>query len=316
MNRHLRLSGLMIMGLAFMVLAAAPPVKPVTVNGSGLFTQNARLMADGVFVDQEDAWDDPRCVHWADLDVSFTLDLGATIQLNEITIQVDNNDVYRLEYSADGQNYSLLFTIPADAGEIENGMDTMSSDADHPDFVPVLDFKPVVARYLRLQAVEGDDAFSVAELQAFGTPVEAAAGWPAVKGYGTFTNKPSLLVDGKTVEEGAAWTDDQTVHWSDPAVYFIIDYGKIRPIFDVMIQVDNNDDYIVDYSVDGVKYTRLFAISQDDGNVPDGMDTMSSLDAHPAYEPKIDFKPVRARFLKVYAVGGDGMYAITEINAR
>ncbi len=36
MNRHLRLSGLMIMGLAFLVLAAAPPVKPVTVKGSGL----------------------------------------------------------------------------------------------------------------------------------------------------------------------------------------------------------------------------------------------------------------------------------------
>ncbi|NLI46307.1 MAG: hypothetical protein GX414_04290 [Acidobacteria bacterium] len=307
---------LLIMVLFAAASAASPTLKPVSIKGSGDFMHDAKLMADGVFVDKGAAWDSLRCVHWTEPDVCFELDLGEMCQLSEITLQVDNNDVYRLDYSADGRKYTPLVTISADFGEIDDGMDVFSSDAGHSDFVAALDFKPVTARYLRLQALEGDGAFSVAEIQIVGTPVETASGWPSVNGHGTFNNKPSLLVDDKIVEEGTAWTDDQTVHWSDPGVYFIIDFGKIRPVFDIMIQVDNNDDYIVDYSVDGTAYTRLFAIGADDGNVTYGMDTMISLDAHPAYEPKIDFKPVRARFLKVYALGGDGLYAVTEVDAR
>lgn len=316
MYRRLVPFGLLILVSIIAAPAASPTLKPVSIKGSGDFTHDAKLMADGVFVDKGDAWDGLRCVHWTDPDVYFDLDLGEMCQLSEITLQVDNNDGYRLDYSSDGQKYTPLVTISADFGEIDDGMDLFSSDAGHADFVAALDFQPVTARYLRLQAIEGDGAFSVAEIQIVGTPVETATGWPSVKGHGTFNNKPSLLVNDKVVEEGTAWTDDQTVHWSDPGVYFIIDYGKIRPIFDVMIQVDNNDDYIVDYSVDGKTYSRLFAISSDDGNVTFGMDTMISLDAHPAYEPKIDFKPVRARFLKVYALGGDGLYAVTEVDAR
>ncbi|HNR38695.1 MAG TPA: discoidin domain-containing protein [Acidobacteriota bacterium] len=316
MYKRLAPFSLLILVSIIAALAASPAIKPISVKGSGDFTHDARLMVDGVFIDKGDAWDNLRCVHWTELDVCFDLDLGDMYQLTELTLQVDNNDVYRLDYSADGQKYTPLVTISADFGEIDDGMDVFSSDAGHADFVAALDFKPVTARYLRLLALEGDGAFSVAEIQIIGEPVEAVTGWPAVKGHGAFNNKPTLLVDDKIVEEGTAWTDDQTVHWSDPGVYFIIDYGKIRPIFDVMIQVDNNDDYIVDYSVDGTAYTRLFAISSDDGNVAHGMDTMISLDSHPAYEPKIDFKPVRARFLKVYALGGDGLYAVTEVDAR
>ena len=43
------------------------------------------------------------------------------------------------------------------------------------------------------------------------------------------------------------------------------------------------------------------------------MDTMITKSGHPDYVSQLDFQPVSARFLKIYATGGDNNYSISEL---
>ena len=101
---------------------------------------------------------------------TINIDLGGSFLIQDILIQVDYNDNYYIDYSLDDLNWSNLFTITPEDGEIAWGMDTMSSNERHNEYVANIDFSAIEARYLRVSAGEGDQIYYLSELQAFGTP--------------------------------------------------------------------------------------------------------------------------------------------------
>ncbi len=149
-----------------------------------------------------------------------------------------------------------------------------------------------------------------------------------------YFNDLSLLADGNVPPDGTYWADYRNVYWQGQEVggyggageltatggglaglYFDIDLGSIQRVADLVLSVDSDDDYAVDYSTDGENWTRLLEIRSWFGDVGWGMETFSTWDQSPAYEANIDFNPVMTRYLRVYATGGDGNYAIGEVQA-
>lgn len=74
---------------------------------------------------------------------------------------------------------NTLFTIGVADGEIGFGMDTMSSDLAHPEYIDNIDFASVQARYLRIFSLSGDDKYTAAEIIPEGVPLPTAA-WLAI----------------------------------------------------------------------------------------------------------------------------------------
>lgn len=77
--------------------------------------------------------------------------------------------------------------------------------------------------------------------------------------------------------------------------------------------MDNNDDYKIDYSPDGKTFSPLLIIKKEYGEIGYGMDTMITESGDPEYVSQLDFQPVSAKFLKIYATGGDNNYSISEL---
>ncbi len=151
-------------GLVSVVWAGEEVRRASLSQGTGASVGSASLLVDGILPDEEAAWDSSVNVWWSDSS-AFVIDLGAVRVVEHLMGCVDNNDTYLIEASEDGESFVELVTIPADVGEIEGGMDCMSSREDHPECEPALAFEPVRARYVRIRAIEGDEAYTVGELQ-------------------------------------------------------------------------------------------------------------------------------------------------------
>jgi hypothetical protein len=136
-----------------------------------------------------------------------------------------------------------------------------------------------------------------------------------ITGSGSYNNSPSLIINNFIPPEVTEWTDSTCVWWYGSVPYFVVDLGGQYQVQDIVVQVDNNDDYKVDYSTNNVTYTNLFNISEAYGEVTYGMDTMSTQAADPEYISQLDFATVTARYLKIYATGGDDMYSVSELAA-
>lgn len=138
-----------------------------------------------------------------------------------------------------------------------------------------------------------------------------------IKAYGPINHPASLLIDGNTVEKETEWQDAAGVWWEAPEVHFILDLGKRCLISDLMLQADNNDDYQIEYSLDGTAYKPLMLITEGMGEAGTGFDTFSSVAGTAGYLAALDFaKPVEARYLKISGRGGDSNYALAEIVVR
>ena len=111
------------------------------------------------------------------------------------------------------------------------------------------------------------------------------------------------------------WADSRCVYWNGTGPYFVVDLGGQYKVQDIVVQVDNNDGYKIDYSTNNTTYTNLLTISSSYGNVTYGMDTMSTIFGDSEYISQIDFSPVTARYLKIYATGGDNSYSVSELDA-
>ena len=139
-------------------------------------------------------------------------------------------------------------------------------------------------------------------------------------GTGTFNGSPSLLIDDFIPPEYTTWNTAPNV-WSNnanPNPQYTIDLGSLYQVEDVTVSVDNNDDYVVQYSIDNLAYSDLFTISSSYGNVPvspGGMDTMTTIAGDPEYVPEIDFTPVEARYLRIFGTQGDRQYGVGEVMA-
>lgn len=137
----------------------------------------------------------------------------------------------------------------------------------------------------------------------------------SVSGSGTYNNSLNLLTDNSFPDEGEQWQTG-TVWWIGTDPVFSFDMGDIYDIDDIILSVDNNDYYRVDYSLDGTDWDMLFWISRYYGEIGWGMDTMATLSTHSEYITEIDFiASPEARYLRIYATGGDGYYSVGEFQA-
>jgi len=111
--------------------------------------------------------------------VFFIFDIGSLYFVENILVAVDNNDDYHVAYSADGSNWSPLFTISRDYGTVDEfnpgGTDIFTTLPEHQNFEPLISFFPVTARYLVIYATGHDWGYNISEFQAFGTPVPGPA---------------------------------------------------------------------------------------------------------------------------------------------
>lgn len=149
-------------------------------------------------------------------------------------------------------------------------------------------------------------------------PAASAQLVPAgITGTGTYFNSANLIIDGFVPAENTGWTDSVNTFWDwSGGVSFNIDLGGNFVLFDALVSVDNNDDYLVEYSLDGSIWSNLLLVTAGVGEIaenPGGMDTMTTMLGDGEYEASIDFGTANARYLRVTALNGDGLYAVGEV---
>ena len=103
--------------------------------------------------------------------VALTFDFGQLYALTDVLLGVDNNDFYQVQVSLDGTAWNTLFTNVAFEGQTGSGTEIISSVSGDPEYQASIDFPSVVARYARIYAVAGDNAYSVSEVSFSGVAV-------------------------------------------------------------------------------------------------------------------------------------------------
>ncbi|UCC41536.1 MAG: discoidin domain-containing protein [Candidatus Aminicenantes bacterium] len=294
-------------------------IRPRAVEGEGIYYNRIQLLIDGQMPAEGSEWNGEFCVHWEYTETFFILDLGAVFEVTGILLQVDGDDDYQIDYSLDGEDYFSLLPISASDGEVESGMDTMSTILGNPENVSDWELSPEQARYIKIYATEGNSAFSVSELQVFGflaTSLESESKIiqpEKVEAIGTYYNNINSIIDGKIPPEESEWNANPCVYWEDMETNFVIDLGAVFEVTGILLQVDGDDDYQIDYSLDGEEYFPLLEIMSGDGEVESGMDTMSSIPDNVEFISEWEIAVIEARFIKIFATGGNEAYSISEL---
>lgn len=164
------------------------------------------------------------------------------------------------------------------------------------------------------------------------TPLDTVAS--GVEGS-EYTNPLYLLTDGIVPARSTDFNAASNVYWFGqeagpvdiiatelaPAagelsgLVFGLELDGVQRLTGLLLSVDSNDDYAVDYSLDGTNWTRLVDIAATQGSSDYGMDTFRISEPTPDNAGEPSFSPVQARYLRVYATGGDGAYALGEVQA-
>lgn len=123
---------------------------------------------------------------------------------------------------------------------------------------------------------------------------------------GNFKGNFHMLTDGVFVGNGSIRSSEKCVYWDDTEnVFFIIDLGEVRQINGFNISNHNTDTYVLEWSVDGESFHKLSTIENTWGKVSGysdyRMEVFSTNPDHKGYEPRINFTPVQARYVKIYA---------------
>lgn len=158
------------LALSATLINAAPITTTVSASANG-YNGNLARLNDGIFPAERSAWISDTTVSWKGLGKAFTFAFDDLYRVEDIRLSVDNNDSYALAYSTDNQNWASLFTILPSYGEISWGMDTMSSVVGDAEYVSQIDFAAVEARYVRIQAIGGDNKYAIGEVALFGSRV-------------------------------------------------------------------------------------------------------------------------------------------------
>ena len=139
-----------------------------------------------------------------------------------------------------------------------------------------------------------------------------------------FGGNLNLLANGQIPAQQTDFNGPGSVFWFghentgvDPLdrLYFQYDLGSIVKVQDLLVSVDNNDTYDVEWSVNGFDWQTLVVIPEWIGSSGYGMDTFSSRTGDARYDSTVDFTPVEARYLRISVEGGDGAYAVGELQA-
>lgn len=338
-----RVPGLLLMALSLASVSVraqqAPPgepqlISPQSIKGAGEYVNSESLIIDGQTPPEESAWDADQCTYWTSPKTRFVLTLDAAYQITGLTLQADNNDDYVIEASMDGKAFSPLLVVKGEWGEVFTGIETLSTLTDDPHFRPEMVIKPAQAKYVRLSARGGDEAYSVSELLVYGSKVQSEVvptvvvtdggsttlvtqGEPikakSIKGSGEFSHAAKLIIDQKMPKQGTLYDNKSCVYWSDPKTSFVIDLGAALWITGLTIQADNNDDYVIAVSTDGKAFKPLLTVRGEWGDVFDGMETLSTLAKDPQHVAEMAIKPAQARYVRLDAKGGDEAYSVSEL---
>ena len=159
-------------------LANAAPINTVVSTVGNGFNGSLTRLNDGTFPGEGTAWNSGATVYWNGIGKVFKFAFNDLYRIDGVSLSIDNNDTYALEYSTDDRNWSALFSVGANLGEIGWGMDTMSTVATDPEYIPLIAFSPVQARYVRIAAVQGDNSYAIGEVAFLGTRVEQQPPFP------------------------------------------------------------------------------------------------------------------------------------------
>lgn len=108
--------------------------------------------------------------------------------------------------------------------------------------------------------------------------------------------------DGWLVVESTAWDTPEAVLLAGPAAWLQVDLGESTSIAAVLVQADANDAYVVEGSPDGRRWDTLWTAPSVHKS---GLATRFA---------RLDDSG-RVRFLRVRGNGGDGAYAVAELQA-
>jgi hypothetical protein len=144
-------------------------------------------------------------------------------------------------------------------------------------------------------------------------------------GSGSFADSPSLIIDG-FIPPRQSYYATSAVSWGDLATSFTVDFGSVQTVGSLVASFDNNDDYRVEYSTDGVHFSNLFTFLGSDGPVTEaegGLEVLTTDPAYPSMATDLStpeyvgrtFDPVSAQYLRISAIRGDGFYSVAELDA-
>jgi len=150
-------------------------ISPASVAGLGDFENDPNLVINGKFLRDQTLWNAAGTAWWTGVQAQIVVDLGKPCTVGGVVIQLSSNNDYEIQYSADGRGYQRLCEIKRGDFKLRWGMDTVSSLPGRADSVAGMAFKPVTARYLKVQALGGvNEQYSVSEIEVFGACGEPA----------------------------------------------------------------------------------------------------------------------------------------------
>jgi hypothetical protein len=167
-------------------LANAAPIGTVVSTTNNGYNGSLGLLNNDIFPDEGSAADagseagNKAPVWWNGngADKVFQFTFNDLYRLEDVTLSVDHNDRYVLEYSPNSTDWYALFSVAVSLGEIGSGMDTMSTVVGDPEYVSQIDFSPVEARAVRISASDGNKPYAIGEVTFFGTRVAQQASLP------------------------------------------------------------------------------------------------------------------------------------------
>jgi hypothetical protein len=113
---------------------------------------------------------------------------------------------------------------------------------------------------------------------------------------------PNRLQDGSLLQEGMPWDSAGTVKIKADGK-ITIDLREVRTVQHFLVQGDDNDNFHIQGSIDGVSFTQIW-LAPPSAN---GQGLRTRWGSSP--------KPVQARFLRILPSGGDGFYSLSEVRA-
>ena len=220
-------------------------------------------------------------------------------------LQADNDDVYQLDYSNDGQTWTRYGQFPSVSGSglHTRGIATITSGQHNPSFN---------ARYLRVFAVSGGDTFSVSELTLYNTASQVISiGKPAIG------SRPYQITDGTVPKDGTEWNDATyaaVLRGVGVANALVIDLGGLVNICGdntcgPTVQADRHP-FQIHYSPDGINWVPYSQVPEVSGS---GLITRTP--SQIAAQAKIT--SFTARYVRLYGLpADDDNYSISEVQLK
>jgi hypothetical protein len=146
-------------------------------------------------------------------------------------------------------------------------------------------------------------AVVVLSLLGFALPAEAAPTKSLIAGMSPSridgARNPDALTDGVQAPKGHGWNTELSAILTSRSGFIEFDLGSPKPIDSAYLQGDNNDTYVLSASDDGKAFREIWVAPPDD---------------KPGMRQRwTSGLGTRARYLRLTARGGDGSYAITEL---